>query len=85
LIGPETFFSGNCFIQMARIFITGSSDGLGSLSAKLLVAQGHEVVLHARNAERGMQALEKVAGYRQRWEEGVHQITLRKVQRHRRV
>lgn len=47
---------------MARIFITGSSDGLGSMSAKLLVAQGHEVVLHARNAERGRQSLEKVPG-----------------------
>jgi hypothetical protein len=26
----------------------------------MLVAQGHEVVLHARNGERGKQALEKV-------------------------
>jgi NAD(P)-dependent dehydrogenase (short-subunit alcohol dehydrogenase family) len=47
---------------MAKIFITGSSDGLGSMSAKLLVAQGHEVILHARNAERGRFALEKVPG-----------------------
>ena len=47
---------------MARIFITGSSDGLGSMAAKLLINQGHEVVLHARNAERGRQALEKVPG-----------------------
>jgi NAD(P)-dependent dehydrogenase (short-subunit alcohol dehydrogenase family) len=62
LMGPETFFFRNCFIQMAKIFITGSSDGLGSMSAKLLVAQGHEVVLHARNAERGRLALEKVPG-----------------------
>ena len=61
-MGPETFFFRNCFIQMAKIFITGSSDGLGSMSAKLLVAQGHEVVLHARNAERGRLALEKVPG-----------------------
>lgn len=45
---------------MARIFITGSSDGLGSMAAKLLADQGHKVVLHARNAERGRQALEKV-------------------------
>ena len=30
------------------------------MSAKLLVAQGYEVVLHARNAERGRLALEKV-------------------------
>jgi len=45
---------------MARIFITGSSDGLGSMAAKLLADQGHNVVLHARNAERGRQAMEKV-------------------------
>jgi NAD(P)-dependent dehydrogenase (short-subunit alcohol dehydrogenase family) len=47
---------------MARIFITGSSDGLGSMAARLLVDQGHRVVLHARNAERGRQALVKVTG-----------------------
>lgn len=45
---------------MSRIFITGSADGLGLLAAKLLVAQGHSVVLHARNAERARQALEKI-------------------------
>jgi NAD(P)-dependent dehydrogenase (short-subunit alcohol dehydrogenase family) len=37
---------------MSRIFITGSSDGLGLMSAQLLVEQGHSVVLHARNAQR---------------------------------
>ena len=37
---------------MSRIFITGSSDGLGLMAARLLVEQGHSVVLHARNAER---------------------------------
>jgi len=37
---------------MSRIFITGSSDGLGLMAAQLLVKQGHSVVLHARNAER---------------------------------
>jgi NAD(P)-dependent dehydrogenase (short-subunit alcohol dehydrogenase family) len=42
---------------MAKIFITGSADGLGHMAAKLLVNQGHQVVLHARNAERGQQAL----------------------------
>lgn len=47
---------------MARIFITGSADGLGHLSAKLLVGQGHQVVLHARNAERGRDALKKLDG-----------------------
>jgi NAD(P)-dependent dehydrogenase (short-subunit alcohol dehydrogenase family) len=47
---------------MARIFITGSADGLGQMTAKILVKQGHRVVLHARNAERGRQALDKVPG-----------------------
>ncbi|MBD3287415.1 SDR family NAD(P)-dependent oxidoreductase, partial [candidate division KSB1 bacterium] len=47
---------------MARIFITGSADGLGYLSAKSLVEKGHKVVLHARNNERGRDALEKVPG-----------------------
>jgi NAD(P)-dependent dehydrogenase (short-subunit alcohol dehydrogenase family) len=47
---------------MAKIFITGSADGLGQLSANLLVNQGHDVVLHARNAERGREALKKVKG-----------------------
>jgi NAD(P)-dependent dehydrogenase (short-subunit alcohol dehydrogenase family) len=45
---------------MARIFITGSADGLGHLAAKTLVDQGHQVVLHARNAERGQEALRKI-------------------------
>jgi NAD(P)-dependent dehydrogenase (short-subunit alcohol dehydrogenase family) len=47
---------------MARIFITGSADGLGQLTATALVAQRHEVVLHARNEKRGQEALEKVPG-----------------------
>jgi NAD(P)-dependent dehydrogenase (short-subunit alcohol dehydrogenase family) len=37
---------------MARIFISGSSTGLGFMAGELLVAQGHQVVLHARNATR---------------------------------
>jgi NAD(P)-dependent dehydrogenase (short-subunit alcohol dehydrogenase family) len=47
---------------MARIFITGSADGLGQLAAKELIAQGHQVVLHARNAKRGSEALAKASG-----------------------
>jgi len=42
---------------MARVFITGSSDGLGRMAAELLIEQGHGVVLHARNAKRGEEAL----------------------------
>ncbi|HTJ91495.1 MAG TPA: SDR family NAD(P)-dependent oxidoreductase, partial [Pararobbsia sp.] len=37
---------------MARIFISGSSTGLGLMAGQLLTAQGHQVVLHARNAKR---------------------------------
>jgi NAD(P)-dependent dehydrogenase (short-subunit alcohol dehydrogenase family) len=44
---------------MARIFITGSADGLGQLTAKTLINEGHTVVLHARNAERARDAIKK--------------------------
>jgi NAD(P)-dependent dehydrogenase (short-subunit alcohol dehydrogenase family) len=37
---------------MARIFITGSADGLGRLAAQTLLDDGHEVVVHARNRDR---------------------------------
>lgn len=41
---------------MARIFISGSSAGLGLMAAERLVSQGHKVVLHARNAARAEDA-----------------------------
>ncbi|KAI1780888.1 NAD(P)-binding protein [Hypoxylon cercidicola] len=41
---------------MARIFITGSSDGLGLRSAQALTKRGHEVYLHARNSQRAQDA-----------------------------
>jgi NAD(P)-dependent dehydrogenase (short-subunit alcohol dehydrogenase family) len=47
---------------MSRIFITGSADGLGQMAARLLVGQGHQVVLHARNAERAREAMTAVPG-----------------------
>ena len=37
---------------MARVFITGSADGLGLAAARTLLGDGHEVVLHARNRDR---------------------------------
>jgi len=37
---------------MARIFITGSTDGLGLAGARTLMEQGHDVVLHARSQAR---------------------------------
>jgi NAD(P)-dependent dehydrogenase (short-subunit alcohol dehydrogenase family) len=41
---------------MARVLITGSSDGLGLMAARLLVEEGHAVTLHARNEQRGADA-----------------------------
>ena len=37
---------------MARVFVTGSSDGLGLAAAQALLGNGHQVVLHARSMER---------------------------------
>lgn len=47
---------------MARIFITGSSDGLGALAAKRLISRGHTVVIHARNPQRAKDASAAVPG-----------------------
>jgi NAD(P)-dependent dehydrogenase (short-subunit alcohol dehydrogenase family) len=46
---------------MARVFITGSSDGLGKMAAELLVEQGHTVALHARSAARADDLRKQVA------------------------
>lgn len=37
---------------MARIFITGSTDGVGRAAARGLIDEGHQVVMHARSPER---------------------------------
>ncbi len=47
---------------MARILITGSSDGLGSIVAQKLISRGHSVVLHARNAQRAKDATAAAPG-----------------------
>jgi NAD(P)-dependent dehydrogenase (short-subunit alcohol dehydrogenase family) len=47
---------------LSRVFVTGSADGLGRLSAKQLVTESHEVVLHARSEARGREALSAVPG-----------------------
>ncbi len=68
---------------MARVLITGSSDGLGLMAGQLLVEDGHAVTLHARNEQRGADArralpaaehvvigdVESIAGMRQVAEE----------------
>jgi NAD(P)-dependent dehydrogenase (short-subunit alcohol dehydrogenase family) len=47
---------------VARVIITGSSDGLGRMAARLLIGQGHEVVLHGRNEGRSRDALAAAPG-----------------------
>lgn len=47
---------------MAKIFITGSADGLGQMAATSLINEGHEVVLHARNEKRANEARAIVPG-----------------------
>lgn len=38
--------------RKARIFITGSADGLGHAAAQTLLSQGHDVVVHVRSQAR---------------------------------
>jgi NAD(P)-dependent dehydrogenase (short-subunit alcohol dehydrogenase family) len=47
---------------MARVLITGSTDGLGLMTGQSLIAEGHEVTLHARNEERAADARKRVPG-----------------------
>ena len=47
---------------MSRILITGSSDGLGLMSARLLVTDGHAVTLHARTPQRAADARDALPG-----------------------
>jgi NAD(P)-dependent dehydrogenase (short-subunit alcohol dehydrogenase family) len=47
---------------VAGVWITGSAAGLGQMAARLLVAQGHEVMLHARSAPQAGEALVAVPG-----------------------
>jgi len=37
---------------MSRVFITGSTDGLGLAAARKLIEEGHAVILHARSRDR---------------------------------
>jgi NAD(P)-dependent dehydrogenase (short-subunit alcohol dehydrogenase family) len=49
-------------LHTMKIFITGSTDGLGLLSAQALIARGHEVVLHARNEQRKNELAQRSTG-----------------------
>src|SRR5437588_5306592 len=42
--------------QISRVFISGSSDGLGLAAGRLLAEDGHRVTLHARSNERATDA-----------------------------
>src|SRR5580658_1418110 len=52
---PQRWESG-----MARVFISGSSDGLGLMVGRFLADQGHRVLLHARNDARATDARKAV-------------------------
>lgn len=43
-----------------KVFITGSTDGLGKLAARDLLADGHEVLLHARNQKRADEIMQQL-------------------------
>jgi NAD(P)-dependent dehydrogenase (short-subunit alcohol dehydrogenase family) len=47
---------------VARIFITGSSTGLGLMAGQLLIEQGHRVVLHGRDQARADDAMVAAPG-----------------------
>ena len=45
---------------MATVCITGSTDGIGLSAARLLLQQGHTVVVHARSEERGRPVVDEL-------------------------
>jgi NAD(P)-dependent dehydrogenase (short-subunit alcohol dehydrogenase family) len=47
---------------MSTVLITGSADGLGAIAARRLIAEGHEVVLHARSPHRAQEAMREAPG-----------------------
>jgi NAD(P)-dependent dehydrogenase (short-subunit alcohol dehydrogenase family) len=46
--------------KMAKVLITGSTEGLGFMAAELLAHVGHEVTLHARNDQRAGDARQQL-------------------------
>jgi NAD(P)-dependent dehydrogenase (short-subunit alcohol dehydrogenase family) len=59
--GTWPFISFGKTSPMRRIFITGSTDGLGRGAAVALMREGHQVVLHARSEERAKEAFADLA------------------------
>ena len=47
---------------MSVICITGSSDGIGLATARVLIADGHRLLIHARSRDRGRPVLELLGG-----------------------
>lgn len=47
---------------MGRIFISGSTTGLGLIAGTQLLARGHEVVFHARNEQRAAELKRELSG-----------------------
>ena len=47
---------------MAVIGITGATDGIGRATARVLLAEGHRVLVHARSRERGEPTLQALGG-----------------------
>jgi len=47
---------------MSRVFVTGSTGGIGRESARQLLAAGHEVVAHARSADRAAHVRDVLPG-----------------------
>lgn len=47
---------------MSRVFVTGSSDGIGRRTAADLIAAGHDVVLHGRTSQRAEEAVLALPG-----------------------